>query len=160
MSRKLGRRDEAGGVLVRGLPDPHLREGVMREVRRESAHHHAVIVLGILLRFLQRRDAAAAAFVHVGELGRAAIESGDGSFRGDGHFVRGAIAEVDDLFRMRQRIAGAVLMSGILSRHREAAVHGRREPAEAEVAAESAIARAAQLAVPPGYRHPDFDFDF
>ena len=131
----------------------------MRQVRRESAHHHAVIIVGIFLRFLQRRDAASAAFVHVGKLGCAAVERSDGSLRSDGHLVRGAVAEIDDLLGMIQRVTGAVLMPRVFGRRREAALHRRGQAAEAEIAAEPAISGAAQLPVPAGNGHPDFDLD-
>jgi hypothetical protein len=54
----------------------------------------------MLLRFFQRGDTAAAAFVHVGSFGPAAAKRRDGWFRRDSHFMLGSVTVVDNFLGM------------------------------------------------------------
>jgi hypothetical protein len=153
--------NEARLVLVSGLPHPHLPERVTREIRRHRDHRDRVVVVGVALRRAERGDCAATRFSHDRRLRRAAVERAHHRLRGDRHLVRGAIAEVLDLLRVVDRVARVAFVTGVAAHRRVAASYSARERirVRAGAAAKAAIARAAQLAIPSGSRHPHFDLD-
>src|SRR6185436_10122705 len=94
-------------------------------------------------------------------LRRAAIERANHRLRGDRHLVRGAIAEVLNLLRVIDRVARVALVTGVAANSRVAASYSARERVgvRPRAATKATIARAAQLAIPSGGRHPHFDLD-
>ena len=97
------RLQQAGrGVLVERLRDADRLGGASGPVEARRAGDDAVEVRREALGFGHRLPAAGGAPVEVRELRRGAIVSGHDRFRGDGHLVNRAPAEIDQFFRVSQ----------------------------------------------------------
>ena len=117
----------AGGRIatplrMRRLPEPELSEDLTREVRGVAADHDAVVVGRILLHFVQRRGATAAALDHVRVLGSGAVVGRGDRFARNGRLVHGAAREVGHLFRHLHPRGIAALMARVGAGHGEAVV--------------------------------------
>src|SRR6185312_9324909 len=87
--------DVGGLVLVGGLFDPHGLRGAAGPVEARGAGDNAVEIVGIALGFHHGGAAAGGATGPVRVFRGACVERGDDGFRGDGHFVGGAVAVVN-----------------------------------------------------------------
>ena len=96
-------RNEAGRIFVRGLRGGYELKALGGAVITGIAGDDACEILGIALRFHERLPAAARAAGEIGELRRYAVERGNNGFAPQGRLVHGAIAEVNQLFRMAGR---------------------------------------------------------
>ncbi len=126
---------------------------------RGRAGDDAVEVFGVAGHFHKGLPTAGGAAVPIGVLRAFAVVSGHNRFRCDDGVVYGAIAEVDDFFRMPEREhAVAAFVAGIGGRGCVAFLHGLRHGGVADHAGPSAVADDLDLAVPV-FGKPDFHFD-
>src|SRR5205814_1059682 len=87
----------AGGVTIGDLRHPHLCALQAGGVVGRGAGDDAVVVVGEALGFGEGLTAAGGASVPEGQLGSGAVVAGGDGFGGDGHFVDGAVGEVEEL---------------------------------------------------------------
>ena len=146
-------------VGMRRLPQPQLAEHLARQVRRVAADDHAVVVGRILLHLVQRRGRAAAAFEHVGELRRGAVERRRQRLPRRRRLVHGAAREVGDLLGHLHPVRGAALVAGVGAGHGKAVGDGHGHRVVVEDTAEPVRARPAEVAVPAAERQPRLHAD-
>ena len=90
--------------------------------------------------------------------GRAVVR-GDDRLAGHGHFVDGAVPEVDELLGILHPDAAAAFMSCIRAGRGITAAHAGRERVAIDRPVPAAIADRLELPVPPGRGQPDFNLD-
>ena len=122
----------------------------------------AVEVVGVALGFHEALLASGGAALPVGALLRLAVEGGDDRFGFYGRFVLGAIAEVDDLFRMVEGVAGVgviAMVTGIGGGGGVSVADGACHEMNRGCSEEAYVADLEKTVVPTGGGHPDLEAD-
>ena len=157
---QLGWRNVVGGRIECGQNIPGGVGQKVSPVIGRRACEDAVIVGRIALRFHKGLAAAVGTRIEIGPARGVAVEVFDDGFGGDGGFVNGAIAEVDDLFGMVKRPAGvgdAAFVSGIRRGGSVVMLHGVGEFVEVDFSGEAAVADALEFSIPASGGQPDFE---
>ena len=143
------------------LPHPDRQQRAAGPVDARRTGNDAVVILREHLRFLDRLLTACGASHKVRVTRGCVVERGRDGLALFGHFVNGAITEIDELFRMSEGEArAATLMTGIRAGGRVAALECRRQGSCRNGPLPRSVPDALELAVPSCCRHPDFDLDF
>src|ERR1700678_3153514 len=133
------------------LRHPYTAQRPPHKIRDGVACHDAIVIFRKHLRFLQSFSAAGGTAVPQRQLGSLPIESFDNGFRLHGHFMNGAIAEVDYLFGMTQCETGAApRMAGVRHARRKTLEQGGAEIFVIDSPRPASVSVRLELVVPGG----------
>src|SRR5215813_8033046 len=118
---------------------------------RQRARNDAVIIFGIPLRFHHGHAAAGGTPLEVGVFRALIVEDLDQFFGFEGHLVRGAVAEIDHLFRMADGpVSTLLLMTGVGARSGVSEPESLRHviPQSLDRTGKTTVTNAHELAIP------------